>query len=298
MFDVLAQTAVEGQLDEINQKVGKLTELTDGLMDRLIAFGIDLLIAVLIFAAGKLILKMIKKLIRNIFTKSGVDLGVAKFIDSIVNVLGYIIIFIIICGQIGIQTTSFITLLGTPRVSIGLALQGSLSNFAGGILILVGKPFVVGDYIIAENVEGTVEKIDIIYTTLTTVDNRTVKFPNGTLSNSIVINSTNQGKRRVDVPVGIGYQEDVAKAKKIAESVMKSCPMMLPDEENAVVVRELGESSVNLEIRMWSATKDYFDAKFYLNEKVKEAFDQNQIDIPYRQVDVHLVQRENKSVHS
>ncbi len=298
MFDVLAQTAVEGQLDEINQKVGKLTELTDGLMDRLIAFGIDLLIAVLIFAAGKLILKMIKKLIRNIFTKSGVDLGVAKFIDSIVNVLGYIIIFIIICGQIGIQTTSFITLLGTAGVSIGLALQGSLSNFAGGILILVGKPFVVGDYIIAENVEGTVEKIDIIYTTLTTVDNRTVKFPNGTLSNSIVINSTNQGKRRVDVPVGIGYQEDVAKAKKIAESVMKSCPMMLPDEENAVVVRELGESSVNLEIRMWSATKDYFDAKFYLNEKVKEAFDQNQIDIPYRQVDVHLVQRENKSVHS
>lgn len=298
MFDVLAQTAVEGQLDEINQKVGKLTELTDGLMDRLIAFGIDLLIAVLIFAAGKLILKMIKKLIRNIFTKSGVDLGVAKFIDSIVNVLGYIIIFIIICGQIGIQTTSFITLLGTAGVSIGLALQGSLSNFAGGILILVGKPFVVGDYIIAENVEGTVEKIDIIYTTLTTVDNRTVKFPNGTLSNSIVINSTNQGKRRVDVPVGIGYQEDVAKAKKIAESVMKSCPMMLPDEENVVVVRELGESSVNLEIRMWSATKDYFDAKFYLNEKVKEAFDQNQIDIPYRQVDVHLVQRENKSVHS
>lgn len=298
MFDVLAQTAVEGQLDEINQKVGKLTELTDGLMDRLIAFGIDLLIAVLIFAAGKLILKMIKKLIRNIFTKSGVDLGVAKFIDSIVNVLGYIIIFIIICGQIGIQTTSFITLLGTAGVSIGLALQGSLSNFAGGILILVGKPFVVGDYIIAENVEGTVEKIDIIYTTLTTVDNRTVKFPNGTLSNSIVINSTNQGKRRVDVPVGIGYQEDVAKAKKIAESVMKSCPMMLPEEENAVVVRELGESSVNLEIRMWSATKDYFDAKFYLNEKVKEAFDQNQIDIPYRQVDVHLVQRENKSVHS
>ena len=214
MFDVLAQTAVEGQLDEINQKVGKLTELTDGLMDRLIAFGIDLLIAVLIFAAGKLILKMIKKLIRNIFTKSGVDLGVAKFIDSIVNVLGYIIIFIIICGQIGIQTTSFITLLGTAGVSVGLALQGSLSNFAGGILILVGKPFVVGDYIIAENVEGTVKKIDIIYTTLTTVDNRTVKFPNGTLSNSIVINSTNQGKRRVDVPVGIGYQEDVAKAKK------------------------------------------------------------------------------------
>ncbi len=295
MFDVLAQTAVEGQLDEINQKVGKLTELTDGLMDRLIAFGIDLLIAVLIFAAGKLILKMIKKLIRNIFTKSGVDLGVAKFIDSIVNVLGYIIIFIIICGQIGIQTTSFITLLGTAGVSVGLALQGSLSNFAGGILILVGKPFVVGDYIIAENVEGTVKKIDIIYTTLTTVDNRTVKFPNGTLSNSIVINSTNQGKRRVDVPVGIGYQEDVAKAKKIAESVMKSCPMILPDEENAVVVRELGESSVNLEIRMWSATKDYFDAKFYLNEKVKEAFDQNQIDIPYRQVDVHLVQEENKS---
>ena len=295
MFDVLAQTAVEGQLDEINQKVGKLTELTDGLMDRLIAFGIDLLIAVLILAAGKLILKMIKKLIRNIFTKSGVDLGVAKFIDSIVNVLGYIIIFIIICGQIGIQTTSFITLLGTAGVSVGLALQGSLSNFAGGILILVGKPFVVGDYIIAENVEGTVKKIDIIYTTLTTVDNRTVKFPNGTLSNSIVINSTNQGKRRVDVPVGIGYQEDVAKAKKIAESVMKSCPMILPDEENAVVVRELGESSVNLEIRMWSATKDYFDAKFYLNEKVKEAFDQNQIDIPYRQVDVHLVQEENKS---
>lgn len=289
MLQLLLSTKVSEELDEINHKVSTLAKLTDGLIDKVIGFGIDLLIAIVIFIIGKLILKLAKKMIHNLFNKSSIDVGVSKFIDSIITVFGYVIIFIIICGQIGIQTTSFITLLGTAGVSIGLALQGSLSNFAGGILILVGKPFVVGDYIVAEDVEGTVEKIDIIYTTLTTVDNRTIKFPNGILSNSIVTNATHQGKRRVDVEVGIHYNEDINKAKSVATSVMEKCPFILSEDNNIVVVKALADSSVKLEIRMWSSADNYFPAKFYLNEKIKEAFDEKGIPIPYNQLDVHVV---------
>lgn len=205
--------------------------------------------------------------------------------------MGYIIIVIIICGQIGIQTTSFITLLGTAGVSIGLALQGSLSNFAGGVLILVTKPFIVGDYIKidgAQEAEGTVLKIDIIYTTLSTADNRSIKVPNGTVANSTLINVTNQTKRRVEVMVGISYDDDIKKAKEIATEVMNSCQYILPEESNLVVVKELAESSVNLEIRLWTKTEDYWSAKFDINERIKYEFDKNRISIPFNQLDVHV----------
>lgn len=290
-LNATATDEIQENVEQLNEKVSKLSEVTDNIIDGLIGFGFDILIAIGIFILGRIVLKFVRKLFNNILGKSNVDVGVVRFVDSIIKALGYIIIAIIICGQIGIQTTSFITLLGTAGVSIGLALQGSLSNFAGGVLILVTKPFIVGDYIKidgAQETEGTVQKIDIIYTTLSTADNRSIKVPNGTVANSTLINVTNQTKRRVEVMVGISYDDDIKKAKEIATEVMNSCQYILPEESNMVVVKELAESSVNLEIRLWTKTEDYWNAKFDINERIKYEFDKNGISIPFNQLDVHV----------
>lgn len=290
---LLATDAVEeiqSNMDEINNKVSKLSEITDGMLNKIIDFGFDLLIAIVIYIIGKIVLNLIRKLVKRILNRSNVDLGVIKFTDSVVKAIGYLIIIITICGQIGIQTTSLITLLGTAGLSIGFALEGCLSNFAGGVLILVTRPFKVGDYIIVNGVEGNVEKIDIIYTTLYTIDNKVVKLPNGAVSNSVLTNVTDQQRRRVDVEVGIHYNDDIKLAKKIAMDIMDDCEYILRDEENNVVVKKLSDSSIILEIRMWANTDQYWDAKFYLNEAIKEAFDRNGIHIPYNQLDVNVHQ--------
>lgn len=282
---------IQSNVKDMQNDVSKLAEIIDGAMDKIIDFGFDVLSAIIIFIVGRIVLKLIQKLFKNILTKSNVDVGVVKFVDSFIKVVGYIIILIIICGQIGIQTTSLITLLGTASLSIGLALEGCLSNFAGGVLILVTKPFVVGDYIKidgSQDAEGNVEKIDIIYTTLNTVDNKSIKIPNGTVANSIITNVTHQIKRRVNVEVGIHYDDDIAKAKDIAYDVMNNCQYILKDEENVVVVKQLAESSIILELRMWTSTDDYWNGKFYLNEEIKKAYDKNGIRIPYNQLDVNV----------
>lgn len=285
-----AVNEIQSNVDEINDKVSKLSEVTDGLLSKLIDLGFDILAAIFIFAIGKIILGLIRKLVRRILNRSSADIGVEKFIDSVIKVIGYMIIIIVICGQIGIQTTSLITLLGTASLSVGLALQGCLSNFAGGVLILLTKPFVVNDYIVLDGVEGTVEKIDIIYTTLSTIDNKRIRIPNGTVSNSVLTNVTDQQKRRVDIEVGIHYEDNIAKAKEIAANVINGCEYALNDEENVVIVKELSESSIILEVRMWTSTEDYWNARFYMNEAIKSAFDENGIRIPYHQLDVNVHQ--------
>lgn len=279
---------ISTNVDEISTKVSRLSTILDNTINKLVDFAFDFATAVIIFVLGRFILKLIRKFVKNLFDKSSVDDSVSKFVDSLVNAIGYFVIIIIICGQIGIQTTSFITLLGTAGLSIGMALQGCLSNFAGGVLILVTKPFKAGDYIFVNGIEGTVEKIDIIYTTLNTIDNKMVKVPNGTLSNSVLTNASYNEKRRVDVEVGINYEDDVKKAKNVAEKVMEGCSYALKEENNVVVLKTLGDSSVVLEIRMWVRSEHYWDAKFYLNEKIKEEYEENEITIPYNQIDVHI----------
>lgn len=289
MFLFAAKTEVEQDIEEISQKVDNISKITDGLLDKIIAFGFSILIAIAIFIIGKIIVGLIRKFIKKIFNKSNVDIGVARFVDSLIKFAGYIIIFVTICAEVGIETTSFITLLGTAGLSIGLALQGCLSNFAGGVLILVTRPFKVGDYVVVDNVaEGVVERIEIIYTTLKTIDNKSVKIPNGTVAGSIITNVTHQTKRRVDVAIGIHYEDNIKKAKEIALEVMNNCQYILHEEDNAVVVKELAESSVIIEVRMWANTEDYWNAKFYLNEVLKESFENNGITIPYNQLDVHV----------
>ena len=279
---------VESGLNELNKEVSALTGTLDKMVDKLIDFGWHLLIAIAIFAVGKVVIRLMRKLVKNIFKKSNADEGVVKFVDSLVKFTGYVIVLIIICSEIGIETTSFITLLGTAGLSIGLALQGSLANFAGGGLILLSKPFIIGDYVMINGEEGTVTKIDIVYTTLVKADNRVIKCPNGEVANNTIINFTNQDGRRVDVKFSIHYDANIEQAKDIVKQVIENSPYTLKDKPNDVVVMLLDESGVNLETRAWVEPKDYWDAYFYLNEHIKNELEKNGIIIPYNQLEVHV----------
>ena len=279
---------VESGLNELNKEVSALTGTLDKMVDKLIDFGWHLLIAIAIFAVGKVVIRLMRKLVKNIFKKSNADEGVVKFVDSLVKFTGYVIVLIIICSEIGIETTSFITLLGTAGLSIGLALQGSLANFAGGVLILLSKPFIIGDYVMINGEEGTVTKIDIVYTTLVKADNRVIKCPNGEVANNTIINFTNQDGRRVDVKFSIHYDANIEQAKDIVKQVIENSPYTLKDKPNDVVVMLLDESGVNLETRAWVEPKDYWDAYFYLNEHIKKELEKNDIIIPYNQLEVHV----------
>lgn len=280
--------SVSDNIEQLSKDVSKLSQIGSDLIDKAVAFGIDIIIAVIIFVIGKFIIKFILKFVDRIFVKSSADEGVAKFIHSVLKVALYIILAITICGQIGIETTSFAAIVASGGLAIGLAFEGSLSNFAGGVMILIMKPFTVGDYIESNGVEGTVYKIDIFYTSLKTVDNKSVKLPNGTLSNSILTNYSMNEKRRVDVEVGIGYDDNIELARKELEKVMNSYSNIMRDESNVVVVKNLADSAIIMEVRVWVPTEYYWDCKFYLNEQIRVAFDKAGISIPFNQLDVNV----------
>ncbi len=280
--------SVADNIEQLSKDASKLSQIGSDLIDKAVAFGIDIIIAVIIFVIGKFIIKFILKFVDRIFAKSSADEGVAKFIHSVLKVALYIILTITICGQVGIETTSFAAIVASGGLAIGLAFEGSLSNFAGGVMILIMKPFTVGDYIESNGVEGTVYKIDIFYTSLKTVDNKSVKLPNGTLSNSILTNYSMNDKRRVDVEVGIAYDDNIELARKELERVMNSYSNIMRDEANAVVVKNLADSAIVMEVRVWVPTEYYWDCKFYLNENIRVSFDKAGISIPFNQLDVNV----------
>lgn len=283
-----AVSELESGIQNLDKNVSKLPSILDKLWDKLVDLGISIIVAIVIFIIGKIVIKLVRKLIKKIFNKSSADEGAAKFVDSLVKFVGYVIVIIIICGQIGIETTSLITLLGTAGLSIGLALQGSLSNFAGGVLILLSKPFVIGDYVLINNVEGTVTKIDIVYTTLQTVDGKIVKCPNGEVSNNTIVNYSNQDGRRVEVKFSIHYDSDVDKAKNIVKDIIMNSPYTIKEKDNDVVVMLLDESGVNLETRAWVEPANYWNQYFYLTEHIKSDLEKNGIVIPYNQLEVKV----------
>ena len=211
-----------------------------------------------------------------------------KFIGSLLKFSLNALLIFIIAGQLGIDSASIVAILGSAGLAIGLALQESLKNFAGGILILVMKPFKVGDYIMMPNAEGTVSVIGLVYTILVTIDNKTISIPNGTLSNSIVTNVTAMEKRRLDLTVGIGYQSDLRKAKEIMDRIYRQHPSVLQEEPIVTYVDSLGDDSVVLGARGWTKSEDYWAARWDITEKIKLAFDEEGIEIPYRQMDVHI----------
>lgn len=248
------------------------------------------LLALICLVIGFRLVKWIMKVVRKSFGKSKLDPTVASFLGSIINILLYILVFITVISIMGIQVTSFVTLLGTAGVAIGLAVQGSLSNFAGGVLILILKPFVIGDYIKEDTHgnEGTVISIDIFYTRIRTFDGKVVVIPNGTLSNTSLTNLTKQEKRRIDLVVPVEYEADLRNVKKVLQDVVTSEPMVLQEEPIDIALDEFGDSALTVLVHVWVPTDAYWKTKWNLMERIKLAFDAEKICIPFNQLDVHL----------
>lgn len=267
----------------------KLVEHMSGKIPAVIDFIIGVVLALVVFWIGTKIIGWMRKLIRISMEKGNVDKGVRQFVDSLVKFALYAILIFSIGSKFGLDTTSVAAALASCGVAIGLALQGSLSNFAGGVLILILKPFAVGDYIVEDNKgrEGTVKEIQLFYTKLLTIDNKTVIIPNGTLANTSLTNVTAQDKRRLDLTVGISYQADLQQAKTLLEQLVSSEEAVLKDEEMRVFVDSLGDSAVVLGIHSWVKKEDYWTTKWKMTEEIKLLFDEHRIDIPYQQIVVH-----------
>ncbi len=267
-----------------------LLSTIEGYIPMILNFLVDVLIALVILFVGKIIIKKILKFCDKFFTKANMEISIRRFLDSLIRVILYIVLIIIICNQVGIDTASFIAVLGTLGLTVGLALQGSLSNFAGGVLIIMLKPFRVGDYIIdnGSGKEGVVDRIDLFYTKLITGDNKAVVIPNGALSNAAITNVTQYDKRRVDLTFGIGYADDVEKAKALLLDVATNDEAVLKDPATVAVVTELAASQVSITVRAWCNTGDYWGVYSRILENGKKVLDENGIEIPFNQMQVHV----------
>lgn len=248
------------------------------------------LLAILVYViASKLIHKLCKIIVASM-KRANADTGVTQFVSSFVKATLYGLLIITIATSFGVKESSIAALLASSGVAIGLALQGGLSNLAGGVIILILRPFVVGDYIIecTDKQEGTVVKIDLFYTTLSTVDNRRITIPNGNLTSASIVNVTARDQRKLEIKVEIAYSSDLKKAKSILERLLHEDEHVLSDQEMQVFVDELGASGIMLGIRAWVNTEQYWPTKWRLNEEIKLAFDEEGIEIPFPQMDVHI----------
>lgn len=265
----------------------------DDAMNWLIAKAGSVLLAILFIAIGIKIVNLLLKGLRKSFDKTKVEPSVAGFLISALRVIGYILVFITAAAILGIEVTSFVTILGTASLSIGLALQGALSNLAGGVLILFLEPFKVGDYILEDNSknEGTVTSIDVFYTRLLTHDNKMVVIPNGILTNNSLVNLTDAAKRKVEIKISIAYQSDMAKVKEIVGNILNEETRILKDEPKDIFIDAFGESGMVLGVRAWVATDEYWATTWELRERIKTAFDENDIRIPYNRLEVDMVSK-------
>ncbi|MBE7020029.1 MAG: mechanosensitive ion channel [Ruminococcaceae bacterium] len=252
------------------------------------SLGLKLIGAVIVLFVGVKLIKFIKKFIKKSPKLNKLDDGVRSFLASFSVIALYIVLFITVAMMLGIPTTSFITALASCGVAIGLAMQGSLSNFAGGLMILLFKPFKAGDFIDAGGTLGTVTDITVVYTVLTTADNKVITIPNGTLTNSIIINYSKKDTRRVDLTFDASYSSDIDKVKEIIEGVVNSHELVLSDPEPMIKLSAHNASALTYTVRVWCKASDYWTVHFDLLETVKKEFDKNNIEIPFPQMDVHV----------
>lgn len=274
--------------DEID--MGLIQTYLQQLPDKALRFGMRVVLALVFLLVGMQIIKLVRRIVRRSLKKAGADVGVAQFLDSFIKVTMYIVLIFMIASGFGLDAASVVALLGSAGVAIGLAVQGSLSNFAGGVLILLLKPFRVDDYIKvdSEGHEGTVKEIQLFYTKLATPDNHVVIIPNGTLTNSSILNTSMLEDRRMDISVGISYDADIRKAREVIMQVLEDDEAVLKDKDRRVFVQELADSSVNLNVRCYALNENYWECKWRITEQIKYALDEAGISIPYPQMDVHI----------
>lgn len=275
---------------EAVKQVNQLTQYVQDSIPGLITFGLKVLAALVAFFIGRLVIRWIRKIVRRSFERSGADKGVEQFVDSLLKYGLYALLVFSLISSLGFDTTSVAAVLASGGVAIGLALQGSLSNFAGGVLILLLKPFVVGDYIIEDTngKEGTVKEIQIFYTKLSTIDNKTIVIPNGMLTNNSITNATAKDERQLDLRVGISYDADIRQAKNVIEELLEKDECIIKNEQINVFVHELADSAVVLGIRAWVKNEEYWTTRWRLLEEIKLLLDENGIEIPYPQMTVHM----------
>jgi len=253
-------------------------------------FGLKILTAILIVVVGRWVARIIRRATEKLMTRSKVDVTLVTFVGNLIYVALLTFIILAALAQLGIQTTSFIAVIGAAGLAVGLALQGSLANFAAGVLMLIFRPFQAGDFIEGAGVAGVVEEIQIFTTQLRTVDNKTIIIPNAKITGDNITNYTKKEKRRVDLVIGVSYGDDIEKVKSVVADVLNGDERVLKDPPPTIAVLELGDSSVNFAVRPWVKTGDYWDVYFDTTERIKVRFDAEGICIPFPQRDVHLVQ--------
>ncbi len=274
--------------DDVAKNVKVVANWMVNFKESAIQFGIRLVIALIFIIIGRKVIKWIKKIINRSFDRANMDQGVHKFLISLIGISLNVVMLVAVVRILGVESSSLAAIIGSAGLTIGLALQGSLANFAGGVLILIMKPFRMGDYIVANGMEGTVTSIDIFYTRLLTVDNQKVVIPNGGLSNSSIVNVTNEEVRRLDLLVPVSYDSDIKKVKLILSQIVESEELVLKEEPVTIYVDSFKESSIAIGIRMWTKKEDYWNLKWDLLEKVKETFDDEKISIPMKQLDINI----------
>lgn len=284
---MLLSSLLNGTFLSAGSKGVDIEQLLSKLLDWGIEVGKDLLGAIIIYIVGRFIIKQVGRLLARILEKRKLEISVQTFLRSLVSILLNLILAFAIVSRLGVETTSFAALLASAGVAIGMALSGNLSNFAGGLIILVFKPFKVGDYIEGQNANGTVREIQIFHTILTTVDNKVIYVPNGALSSNAITNYNKQETRRAEWVFGVEYGEDFEKVKAVLQRIIDADPRILKDPAPMIALGALSASSVDIKVRAWAKTADYWDVYFDMNKIVYDTFNKEGIGFPFPQLTVH-----------
>lgn len=281
---------IQGEIvEELN--VGVIEQYLQTLPEKAISLGVRVLIGAIVLVIGLWLTKLMRKIVKRSLEKASVEVGAIQFIDSCLKAVLWVLIVLFIAAWMGIDAASIMALIGSLGLTIGLALQGSLSNFAGGVLIMTTKPFKVGDYIIEDTHknEGCVTQIDIFYTRLATIENKTIIIPNGMLANSSLTNVSHMKELKLNHKIGISYKADITKAKELIIQIINAEPEVRKKKEIQVFVDSFEDSAVMIGFRCWITAKGYWTTRWSILEKIKTTFDQEGIEIPFNQLDVHLI---------
>ena len=266
---------------------GRFDMILDKLIDMSISAGKNILVAIIVFIVGRFLISMLNKFFAQILEKRKIDVTIKTFLKSLVNILLTLLLIVSVVGALGVNTTSFAALLASAGVAIGMALSGNLQNFAGGLIVLLFKPYKVGDWIEAQGVSGTVSEIQIFHTILTMADNKVVYIPNGNLSSGIVVNYSRKETRRIEWVVGVDYGEDLAKVERVVRGLLDADSRILKDPAPFVALNALSASSVDVTIRVWVAAADYWDVNFEVRKNIYNEFNKQNINFPFPQLTLH-----------
>lgn len=281
----LLLSAITDQAAE--ESFGKLQYLVEKMTDWGVDIGGRIISAAIIFFIGRILISLIKKFIAKVLVKRNIDAGIQSFVRSLVNILLTVLLIVAVIGKLGVETTSFAALLASAGVAIGMALSGNLQNFAGGLVILLLRPYKVGDWIESQGVSGTVREIQIFHTILTTADNKVIYIPNGALSSGTVINYSKEDTRRVDWVIGVEYGEDYDKVEETVRRIIAADKRILNTPEPFLALHALADSSVNVVIRVWVKSQDYWGVYFDMNRIIYSEFNKEGISFPFPQLTVH-----------